>query len=210
MPSSGNRHLALNRRAYTCPSNMKEAAEPNSSRYRVTYPPPVQETEGITPEKNLFSPTVNNPHENESACNQSSTQPQLPSVKSLVQQMEHSQPPTSMNSAHPKTVHQSSDQMQPSGMQSKLQKLQHGGSNRSKHYSESISTTPASVSASSSMHEMNNYHNSGFSEQDSFPCSSVGSANASQDLLSEQADRTPQYPYTEGGLSNMHIGLREH
>ena len=209
MPSSGNRHLALNRRAYTCPSNMKEASEPNSSCYRVTYPPPVQETEGITPEKNLFSPTVDNPHKNESACNQSSTQPPLPSVKSLVQQMEHSQPPTSMNYAHPKTVHQSSDQMQPSGMQSKLQKLQHGGSSRSKHYSESIST-PASVSASSSMHEMNNYHNPGFSEQDSFPCSSVGSANASQDVLSEPTDRTPQYLYTEGGFSNMHIGLREH
>ena len=126
MPSSENRHQGLNRRAYTCPSNMKEAAEPNSSRYRVTYPRPVQETEGITPEKNLFSPTVDNPHKNESACNQSSTQPPLPSVKSLVQQMEHSQPPTSMNYAHPKTVHQSSDQMQPSGMQSKLQKLQCG------------------------------------------------------------------------------------
>lgn len=209
MPSSGNRHQGLNRRAYTCPSNMKEAAEPNSSRYRVTYPRPVQETEGITPEKNLFSPTVDNPHKNESACNQSSTQPPLPSVKSLVQQMEHSQPPTSMNYAHPKTVHQFSDQMQPWGMQSKLQKLQCGGSNRSKRYSESIST-PASVSASSSMHEMNNYHNPGFSEQDSFPCSSVGSANASQDVLLEPTDRTPQYPYTEGGFSNMHIGLREH
>ena len=119
MPSSANRHLTFSRRAYICPSSMNEAAGPYFSRFRRTHPPVQETTAGdITPENN---PTVDNPHENETVCNHSSTQPQPLSVKSLVQRMEHPQPPTSMNYARPKTMHQSSDQMQPGVMWSELQ-----------------------------------------------------------------------------------------
>ena len=209
MPSSANRHLTFSRRAYTCPSSMNEAAGPYFSRFCRTHPPVQETTAGdITPENN---PTVDNPHENETVCNHSSTQPQPLSVKSLVQRMEQPQPPTSMNYGHHKTMHQFSDQIQPGVMWSELQKPR-GSSSRARHHSESISasiaTTPGSVSASSSMHEMNNYHNPGFSEQDSFPGSSAASTNASQDLLSEPHDRIVQYPYPEGGLSNFRS--REH
>ena len=226
MPASGIQHLALHRRTNTCPSNIKKAAEPYSSCC-----PPVQEI-GDSPENNPFSPTEDTLHEDESACSHFSNETQPPSVKSLIQQMEtitqplsHPQPSTC---APPKAVHQSSDQMQPGVMRSELQKPQ-GSSSRVRHHSESIpvvtttahfrqASTPSyphasshhkysaqgSVSASSSMHEMNKYHNFG---SEGFHCNSAGNTNGSQDLINEPHDRTTQYPYLEGGqLSNT----REH
>ena len=232
MPASGNQHLALHRRTNTCPSNMKQDAEPYSSC--CTYPP-VQETGDFPPENNPFSPIEDTLHEDESACNQFSNETQPPSVKSRIQQMEtitqpfsHPQPSTY---ARPKTMHQSSDQMQPGVIQSELQKPR-GSSSRARHHLESIpgsvvtttahfrqtsipshphtsshhkysgTSAPGSVSASSSMHDMNKYHNFGSSEH----CNSAANTNESQDLIYEPHDRTA-HPYLEGGqLSNT----REH
>ena len=230
MPASGSQHLALHRRTNTCPSNIKKAAEPYYSC--CTYPL-VQEI-GDSPENNPFSPTEDTLHEDESACNQFSNENQPPSVKSRIQQMEmitqpfsHPQPSTY---AHPKTMHQSSDKMQPGVMRSELQKPR-GSSSRARHHSESIpvvtttahfrqtstptyphasshhkysgTSAPGSVSASSSLHEMNKYHNFGSSEQEGFHYNT----NESQDLINEPHDRTTQYPYLEGSqLSNT----REH
>ena len=237
MPASGNQQLALHRRVNTCPSNMKQATEPYSSPGAY---PPVQETGDFSPENNPFCPTEDTLHEDESACNKSSNET-LPSlVKSRIQQMEtitqpfsHPQPPKSMNCAHPKAMHQSSNQMQSGVMWSEPQKPR-GGNSRTRHNSESIpgavatttahfrqTSTPShlhasshynysgasasgSVSASSSTHEMNKHHNSVFSEQED---NSAPNTNGSQDLFYEAHDKTTHHPYLEGGQQS---NTREH
>ena len=216
MPASGNQHLALHRRTNTCPSNMKQAADPYSSCCKY---PPVQET----------GPIEDTLHEDESACNQFSNETQPPSVKSRIQQMETITQPFSH--PQPSTYAHPSDQMQPGVMQSELQKPR-GSSSRARHHLESIpgsvvtttahfrqtstpshphtsshhkysgTSAPGSVSASSSMYDMNKYHNFGSSEH----CNSAANTNESQDLIYEPHDRTT-HPYLEGGqLSNT----REH
>ena len=195
-----------------------------------TYPP-VQETGDFSPENNLFSRTEDTLHEDESACNQSSNEPPQPPP---VQPFSHPQTLTITNYAHPKTMRQFNDQMQPGAIKSELQTPQ-GASNQTRenimpspitplhfrrtstptqvhqacrfyiHSGEYGTTTPGSVSSSSSMHEMNNYHNPQFSEQDMLYSSSAASANASQDLLSAQP--TTQL---EHSLSSTHIRSREH
>ena len=228
MPASGNQQLALHRRVNTCPSNMKQAAEPYSPPGAY---PPVQETGDFSPENNPFSRTEDTLHEDESACSQSSNEPPQPPP---VQPFSHPQTLTATNYAHPKTMHQFNDQMQPGAMKSELQVPQ-GASNQTRentmpsvtaplqfrrtstptqvhqscrfhsHSGEYGTTALGSVSSSSSMHEMNNYHNPGYSEQDMLYSSSAASANASQDLLSAQP--TTQL---EHSLSSTHIRSREH
>ena len=240
MPASGNQQLALHRRVNTCPSNMKQAAEPYSPPGAY---PPVQETGDFSPENNPFSPTEDTFHDDESACNKSSNET-LPSlVKSRIQQMEtitqpfsHPQPPKSMNDAHPKAMHQSSDQMQPGVMRSELQNCR-GGNSRTRHHSESTpalvvttaahfrqtstpsyphtsshhnysgTSAPGSVSTSSSMHEMNKHHNFGSSEQEDIHCNSAPNTNESQELFYEAHDKTTHHPYLEGGQQS---NTREH
>ena len=222
MPSSGNRHLPARRRAvYSSPG---------------AYPP-VQETGDFSPENYLFSP-ADNPHEDESAYNQSSNETLQPLVRSQIQQMEASgvitqpfsypQPLTATNYARPKIVRQFNDQMQPGVMWSEPQTPQ-GVSNRARenimpsatalrqtstptqvhlsrhfhnHNGEYGTATPGSISSPSSMHEINYYHNPGFSEQELFYGSSAAIANASQDL-----QPTTQL---EHSLNNTHIRSREH
>ena len=229
MPASGNQQLALHRRVNTCPSNMKQAAEPYSSPG--TYPP-VQETGDFSPENNPFSRTEDTLHEDESACSQSSNEPPQPPP---VQPFSHPQTLTATNYAHPKTMHQFNNQMQPGAIKSELQTSQ-GASNQTRenimpspitplhfrrtstptqvhqscrfyiHSGEYGTTTPGSVSSSSSMHEMNDYHNPQFSEQDMLYSSSAASANASQDML-YSAQPTTQL---EHSLSSTHTRSREH
>ena len=217
---------------------MKQAADPYSSC--CTYCP-VQVTGNFSPENNSFSPTEDTLYEDESACNKSSNET-LPSlVKSRIQQMEtitqpfsHPQPPKSMNYAHPKAVHQSSDQMQPGVMRSEKSC---SDSSRTRHHSESIpapvvtttahfrqtstpsyphpslhhnysgTSAPGSVSTSSSTHEMNKYHNFGSSEQEDFHCNSASNTNESQDSFYEPHDKTTHHPYLEGGQQS---NTREH
>ena len=76
MVASGNQQLALHRQVNTCPSNMKQAAEPYSSPGAY---PTVQETGDFSPENNPFSRTEDTLHEDESACSQSSNET-LPSL----------------------------------------------------------------------------------------------------------------------------------
>ena len=228
MPSSGNRHLPRRRAVYSSPG---------------AYPP-VQETGGFPPENYLFSP-----HEDESACNQSSNEA-LP--QSRIQQMEASgvihwpfsqpQPPTAINCAHPKAVHHFNGQMQPGVIQSELQAPQ-SVSNRMKknvmssaslattpvnfrrtstptyvhqshrfhnHSREYGTTTQGSVSSSTSMHEMNEYHNPGLPEQELFYGSSAAIANASQDVFSAHHPITRLEHSLSSELSSTHIRSREH
>ena len=222
LPRSGNQHQAARRRAvYSSPG---------------VYPP-VQEI-GDSPENNLFSPIEDTLHEDESACNQFSNETQPPSVKSriqasgvITQPLSHPQTLMATNYAHPKTVRQFNDQMQPGVIQSHPQMPQ-GVSNRAReniipsataplyfrrtstpthihqshrvhnHSGEYGTTTPGSISSSSSMHEMNDYHSPLVSGQGMLYGSSAASANASQDL-----QPTTQL---EHSLSNTHIRSREH
>ena len=193
--------------------------------------PPVQETGDFSPENNPFSRTEDTLHEDESACSQSSNEPPQPPP---IQPFSHPQTLTVTNYAHPKTMHQFNDQMQPGAMKSELLVPQ-GASNQTRentmpsvtaplqfrrtstptqvhqsrrfhsHSGEYGTTALGSVSSLSSMHEMNNYHNPGYSEQDMLYSSSAASANASQDLLSAQP--TTQL---EHSLSSTHIRSREH
>ena len=219
MPRSGNQHQAARRRAvYSSPG---------------VYPP-VQEV-GDSPETNPFSPTEDTLHEDESACNQFSNETQPPSVKSLIQAggvitqpFSHPQTLTAANYAHPKTMHQFNDQIQPGMMQSELQMSQ-GVSNRTimspataplyfrrtstpmhvhqshhfcNHSGEYGTATPGSVSSSSSVHEINDYHNPPVSGQEMLYGSSAASANASQDLQpTTQLEHSP---------SSTHMRSREH
>ena len=194
--------------------------------------PPVQETGDFSPENNPFSRTEDTLHEDESACSQSSNEPPQPPP---VLPFSHPQTLTVTNYAHPKTMHQFNDQMQPGAIKSELQTSQ-GASNQTRenimpspitplhfrrtstptqvhqacrfhsHSGEYGTTTPGSVSSSSSMHEMNNYHNPQFSEQDMLYSSSAASANASQDML-YSAQPTTQL---EHSLSSTHTRSREH
>ena len=213
-PRCRNRLEAARRRAvYSSPSSY----------------PPVQETGDFSPENNPFCPTEDTLHEDESACNKSSNDTQPPPP---VQPFSHPQTLTITNYAHPKTMRQFNDQLQPGAIKSELQTPQ-GASNQTRenimppvtaplhfrrtstptqvhqarrfhnHSGEYGTTTPGSVSSSSSMHEMNNYP--GFSEQDMLYSSSAASANASQDLLSAQP--TTQL---EHSLSSTHIRSKEH
>ena len=171
LPRSGNQHQAARRRAvYSSPGVC----------------PPVQEI-GDSPETNPFSPTTEDTlHEDESACNETlppSLKPLIQAGGVITQPFSHPQTLMATNYPHPKTMHQFNDQMQPGLIQSEPQTPQ-GVNNRARQTtSPYLPATPGSISSpSSSMHEINDYHNPLISGQEMLYGSSAASANASQDL----------------------------
>ena len=253
MPTSRSPQHPPNRRANTCPSDMKCAVATSACL-------PVQETEESTHSSYMPSnDTRMHSHGRETVSHHqfpASTQPQPASltVKAQVQQQEGNPSLYTNHSSelysHPPetTMHQfSSYQDQTQAVESYI--LQRGGSTQARHLSEHMSTstpvhyrqtstplppslpsnplpirameyensTPASLSASNSVHDMYSIHNHAVFDQESRYTSSPSSANASQDLLSE-ARGTMGVPFLgrqhlehnplSSQLSGLHIGQR--
>ena len=231
MPSSGNRHLPARRRAvYSSPGAYPPVQEtgdfPAENNLFSPTDNPCEDESACNQSSNESLPLLVR-----------SRIQQMEASGVITQPFSHPQPPTAINCAHLKTMHHFNGQMQPGVIQSELQTPQ-GVSNQARENimsSASVATTPVNfrqtstptyvhqshrfhnhsgeygtVSSSSSMHEMNEYHNPGLSEQELFYGSSAAITNASQDLLSAHHPITHLEHSVSSELSNTHIRSREH